>query len=224
MEAAGVTTYRGDKNWLQGITVLRYNVDASTFTVVTSPRIILFSCGCAAAGAAFLCISYRGKLLQHTLIRVQCSKKSTRVYTGIPCTAVRVFGLKKFFWKVRSTTLRIVKKNIQPVHEDSKFRTVDLGRTKLGVLRTCARMPRARARAGLHSLPHYLLNILCMQPCRMCLASPPLWLQILHSRRPGPHEVPAVLVRRSAQQPRAGAWAGAVAARVRRVEIGRLYL
>ena len=29
--------------------------------------------------------------------------------TGIPCTAVRVFGLKTLFWKVRSTTLRIIK-------------------------------------------------------------------------------------------------------------------
>ena len=36
-------------------------------------------------------------------------------------------------------------KNIQPVHEDSKFRTVDLERTELGTLRTCARVPRARA-------------------------------------------------------------------------------
>jgi hypothetical protein len=33
----------------------------------------------AGAGAAFLCISYRGKLLQHTLIGVQCTNKSTRV-------------------------------------------------------------------------------------------------------------------------------------------------
>jgi hypothetical protein len=29
--------------------------------------------------------------------------------TGIPCTAVRVFGLKTLFWKVTSTTLRIIK-------------------------------------------------------------------------------------------------------------------
>jgi hypothetical protein len=35
-----------------------------------------------------------------------------------------------------------------PVHEDSKFRTVDLERTELGTLRTCARVPRARARAA----------------------------------------------------------------------------
>jgi hypothetical protein len=39
-------------------------------------------------------------------------------------------------------------KNIQPVHEDSKIFIVDLGRTELGTLRTCARVPRARARAA----------------------------------------------------------------------------
>ena len=32
-----------------------------------------------AAGAAFLCTTNRGKLLQHKLIHVQCTKKSTRV-------------------------------------------------------------------------------------------------------------------------------------------------
>ena len=31
------------------------------------------------AVVACLCISYKGKLLQHKLIRVQCTKKSTRV-------------------------------------------------------------------------------------------------------------------------------------------------
>jgi hypothetical protein len=41
-------------------------------------------------------------------------------------------------------------KNIQPVHEDSKVCTVELGETELGTLRTCARapsvrLPRARA-------------------------------------------------------------------------------
>ena len=53
---------------------------------------------------------------------------------------------------VPSTGIRSKKvknnKNIQPVHEDSKFRTVDLGKTELGTLRTCARVPRARARAA----------------------------------------------------------------------------
>jgi hypothetical protein len=85
----GVTTYRGEKIWLHGIPVLRYNIDASTFTVVTSPRIrsvrvrVRFSG--AAAAAAFFCISYRGKLLHHKLIDVQCTKKSTRtkaVFSG----------------------------------------------------------------------------------------------------------------------------------------------
>jgi hypothetical protein len=35
-------------------------------------------------------------------------------------------------------------KNIQPVHGDPKFRTVELGDTGLGTLRTCARAPRER--------------------------------------------------------------------------------
>jgi hypothetical protein len=43
------------------------------------PALVLhYSEGAAAAAAAagaFLCISYRGKLLQHKLIRVQCTKK-----------------------------------------------------------------------------------------------------------------------------------------------------
>ena len=44
----------------------------------------------AGAGAAFFCISYRGKLLQHKLIRVQCTKKSTRVpVSPVPSTGIR---------------------------------------------------------------------------------------------------------------------------------------
>jgi hypothetical protein len=46
------------------------------------PALVLhYSEGAAAAAAAgaFLCISYRGKLLQHKLVPVQCTKKSTRV-------------------------------------------------------------------------------------------------------------------------------------------------
>jgi hypothetical protein len=35
--------------------------------------------------------------------------------------------------------------DIQPVHGDSKFRTIELGGTELGTLRTCGREPRARA-------------------------------------------------------------------------------
>ena len=35
--------------------------------------------GGAGAGAAFSCTTNRGKLLQHKLIHVQCTKKSTRV-------------------------------------------------------------------------------------------------------------------------------------------------
>jgi hypothetical protein len=37
---------------------------------------------------AFLCISYRGKLRQHKLIRVQCTKKNTR----IPVSPVPQYG------------------------------------------------------------------------------------------------------------------------------------
>jgi hypothetical protein len=50
----------------------------------------------AGAAAAFFCITYRGKLLQHKLIRVQYTN-NCNASTDIPCTAVRVFGLKKFF-------------------------------------------------------------------------------------------------------------------------------
>ena len=44
--------------------------------------------GAAAAAGAFLCINYRGKLLQHKLIRVQCTNKSTRV----PVSPVPQYG------------------------------------------------------------------------------------------------------------------------------------
>jgi hypothetical protein len=49
--------------------------------LVKYPALVLhYSEGAAAAAAAaFFCITYRGKLLQHKLIRVQCTKKSTRV-------------------------------------------------------------------------------------------------------------------------------------------------
>ena len=36
---------------------------------------MLRGAGAAAAGAAFLCTTNRGKLLQHKLIHVQCTKK-----------------------------------------------------------------------------------------------------------------------------------------------------
>jgi hypothetical protein len=42
----------------------------------------------AGAAAAFFCINYRGKLLQHKLIRVQCTNKSTRV----PVSPVPQYG------------------------------------------------------------------------------------------------------------------------------------
>ena len=47
----GCHNLQGRQKLTQGIPVLRYNVDASTFTVVTSPRIILFRAGDAAAFA-----------------------------------------------------------------------------------------------------------------------------------------------------------------------------
>ncbi len=47
------------------------------------------------AAGAFLCISYRGKLLQHKLIRVQCTKKSTRVpVSPVPSTGIRFKKVK----------------------------------------------------------------------------------------------------------------------------------
>ena len=44
--------------------------------------------------------------------------------------------------------------HIQPVHGDSRFRTVELGGTELGTLRTCAREPRARARRARLTIPY----------------------------------------------------------------------
>ena len=44
---------------------------------------------------AFLCISYRGKLRQHKLIRVQCTKKSTRIpVSPVPSTGIRFKKVK----------------------------------------------------------------------------------------------------------------------------------
>jgi hypothetical protein len=71
-------------------------VDWRVYLTIPGPK--LSSCGCGVRGAgaaAFFCISYRGKLLQHKLIRVQCTKKLPEY--GIPCTAVRVLGLKTLF-------------------------------------------------------------------------------------------------------------------------------
>ena len=45
-------------------------------------------CGCGVRGAAFLCTTNRGKLLQSKLIRVRCTKKSTRV----PVSPVPQYG------------------------------------------------------------------------------------------------------------------------------------
>ena len=42
----------------------------------------------AGAAAAFLCTTNRGKLLQHKLIHVQCTKKSAR----IPVSPVQQYG------------------------------------------------------------------------------------------------------------------------------------
>jgi hypothetical protein len=44
---------------------------------------------------AFLCISYRGKLRQHKLIRIQCTKKSTRIpVSPVPSTGIRFKKVK----------------------------------------------------------------------------------------------------------------------------------
>jgi hypothetical protein len=55
--------------------------------------------------AAFSCTTNMGKLLQHKLIRVQCTKKNYPS-TSIPRTTGPVFGLKKFFYY--GGTLRII--------------------------------------------------------------------------------------------------------------------
>jgi hypothetical protein len=79
------------------------------------------------------------------LIRVQCTKK-------IPEYRYPLYHSTGIWFKKVLLKGQIYNpsnnKNIQPVHQDSKFRTVDLGRTELGTLRTCARVPRARARAA----------------------------------------------------------------------------
>jgi hypothetical protein len=57
---------------------------------------------------AFLCITYRGKLLQHKSIRVQCINKSTQVpVSPVPqyCTAVI---LKGFLWLLHVVDLQPV--------------------------------------------------------------------------------------------------------------------
>ena len=43
------------------------------------PALVLYYSEEGAGGAAFLCTTNMGKLLQHKLIHVQCTKKSTRV-------------------------------------------------------------------------------------------------------------------------------------------------
>jgi hypothetical protein len=50
----------------------------------------------------FFCTINMGKFLQHKLIHVQCAKKKYPG-TGIPCTPVRVFGFKQFFFLKHTT-------------------------------------------------------------------------------------------------------------------------
>jgi hypothetical protein len=47
-----------------------------------------FRAGAGAGAAAFFCTTHRGKLRQHKLIRVHCTKKSTRV----PVSPVPQYG------------------------------------------------------------------------------------------------------------------------------------
>ena len=77
--------------------------------------------------------------------------------TGIRCKKV---VLKCYIYNPSNN------KNIQPVHEDSKFRTVDLGRTELGTLRTCARVPRARVRAACGKQIHQTSPLLFVRVLR----------------------------------------------------------
>jgi hypothetical protein len=54
-------------------------VDLGDFGQIPGPSSVLFWRRRRVLRGAFLCIRYRGKLLQHKLIRVQFTKKSTRV-------------------------------------------------------------------------------------------------------------------------------------------------
>ena len=72
-----------------------YNIVSCSFGdlfQILSPSSSLFGggggCGCGVRGAAFLCTTNRGKLLQHKLIHVQCAKQSTRV----PVSPVPQYG------------------------------------------------------------------------------------------------------------------------------------
>jgi hypothetical protein len=49
-------------------------------------------------------------------------------------------------------------------HGDSKFRTVELGGTELGTLRTCARAARARARRPRHTTQSFTAIIKFSSP------------------------------------------------------------
>jgi hypothetical protein len=74
-------------------------------SLVKHPALVLYYSG--AAGCVFV-HKLQGKVTTAQVdTRTVYQKKYPSI--GIPCTAVRVFGLKKLFWKVRSTTLRIIK-------------------------------------------------------------------------------------------------------------------
>jgi hypothetical protein len=71
--------------------VLLILVCLGDFGQTPGPSSVLFWEG----AGAFLCIRYRGKLRQHTLIRVQCTKKSTRVpVSPVPSTGIRFKKVK----------------------------------------------------------------------------------------------------------------------------------
>jgi hypothetical protein len=59
---------------------------------------------------------------------------------------------------IKRTSVRI---NVHTAgkHGVSKFRTVELGGTELGTLRTCARAPPARARAARHTTQSFITAI-----------------------------------------------------------------
>jgi hypothetical protein len=67
---------------------LYFLVDWRVFDNTRPFGVIIFVRVRGAGAAAFFCISYRGKLLQHKLMRVQCTKKSTRV----PVSPVPQYG------------------------------------------------------------------------------------------------------------------------------------
>jgi hypothetical protein len=74
--------------WSDLVLNFRNSGEFGDFGQIPGPSSSLFRGAAAAAAAAFSPHTNRGKLLQHKLIRVQCTKKSTRV----PVSPVPQYG------------------------------------------------------------------------------------------------------------------------------------